>query len=288
MALNDLNDLFASNSAEPIPSVFDIQHAIQPQSNSILDRLADDGNVLSTIPDADITEEMCKVAITRKGGALKFVPDRFKTKELCLKALNTNGYAIQYFKPEYIDHDTCVKAAGKDAGSIKFIPSQFLDKDVWVACIMRDGRFIKEIPAEYLTDDIVSRFKERYRADVKIQDALQMRLNGASVTMKGNNVSMSAEQWHELCMRQPNSIYQIPDEFITKDFLMKFYVANKQNEYGKYVYDRFNKKSVGENQQQSVQQIQPTQQPQMQASIIQSISIIKTELSKIEKILGGL
>jgi len=82
--------------------------------------LPHDGYVLSYIKN--ITEIICRAAVTKTGGALKFVPQNLLTEEVCRLAVKDNGYALQYVINQ--TDEICELAVKRYGLALEFVKNQ--------------------------------------------------------------------------------------------------------------------------------------------------------------------
>ena len=100
--------------------------------------LIDDKPMLLTIPEEQITYDMCFSDVSKHRNVLYLVPLKFRTRELCLLAINESDY-LNYEK------------------TIKEIPREIFDKDFALQIISKKPYYelLKLIPKELITEEIV-------------------------------------------------------------------------------------------------------------------------------------
>lgn len=133
-----------------------------------LERVNIDCCNLAKIPEAEITAELCELAVSQGGFALQYVPEQLKTFALCELALNPTlrwsnwaGANLQYIPEEMITKELCYKAA-RAITLIDYIPKKFLDYELACEVVKFNSNEIENIPKQ---------FKKRMRlllADAKI------------------------------------------------------------------------------------------------------------------------
>ena len=69
--------------------------------NNYVERVKKYGDALEYVPIGYITEELCKIAVTKTGCALKCVPIKYKTEEIYKIAIQQTGWALGHVIKKY-------------------------------------------------------------------------------------------------------------------------------------------------------------------------------------------
>lgn len=122
---------------------------------SAIQDLQEDGFRLKMIPDEDITEEMCMVAVQQNGYALVYVPERFISLELlkicCETSDNPVPWAVRLMMnrgAEFSD-EILLYGCSQDGLLLLVLPKHLITKEVIYQCCDQNGLAIQSVPSEF-------------------------------------------------------------------------------------------------------------------------------------------
>ena len=112
------------------------------------------GWMLSYVPEAFRTEELCQNAVKNCGDMLRNVPEKFKTKELCTEAIEQDGCALKFVPEELKTEEFCRKAMEKDVRALAFMPEEFKTAEMCFEAVKQEGIALESVPEEFKTQEL--------------------------------------------------------------------------------------------------------------------------------------
>lgn len=92
-------------------------------TQSFVEDIADNANIIKLIPESDLTPAICARAIAKSGSALYYVPGRLRSRELALQAVSSSGLCVLAHVPMGMrDEEMCAAALRADGLNLKHVP----------------------------------------------------------------------------------------------------------------------------------------------------------------------
>jgi len=129
------------------------------------------GWMLSYVPEAFRTEELCQNAVKNCGDMLRNVPEKFKTKELCTQATEQDGCALEFVPKEFKTEELCHKAVEKKGDALEFVPEEFKTQELCTKAIKQSEIAFKYVPKHLNNEEFYAEFvkfrNQRWKKEVE-------------------------------------------------------------------------------------------------------------------------
>ena len=129
--------------------------APEEQKHEVVRNLVEkDGDALKDVPDALITPELCKIAVSNNGRALYWTPEEFKTPDICKLAVSNNGQALCNVPDALITPELCKIAVNNNGRALKDVPDKFKTLELCKLAVSTNGVALIYVPRESRTHEL--------------------------------------------------------------------------------------------------------------------------------------
>lgn len=104
---------------------------------------------IAFVPEHLLNEDICMLAVTKRGHLLRHVPDKLKTKKMCMAAIESNAIAICYV-PEQTD-DLVRLAFGIDVDIICYLSDDLKTYEMCMEAVSKKGYLLHVVPEKLRT-----------------------------------------------------------------------------------------------------------------------------------------
>ena len=92
---------------------------------------------VAMIPNAFLTQELCKDALNHKPDILQFIPERFLTQKMCEDALASVPHIFEYIPKHFLTQEMCEDALFSRLNVFRDIPERFLTQKMCESALAR-------------------------------------------------------------------------------------------------------------------------------------------------------
>ena len=186
-----------------------------------------DGQIISSIPQKLITEELCLAALKNNylnKDLIRYIPKKLLTKKFAVTIVAISGVYLKYLPIEAVGKNVILKAVKQTIHAIKYIPEKYKTDEMYRSLFDIMPKVLKHIEkpslslCEYALDKLPSAIA--YIKDVSI---LTDKLFEKSVISDWKNLKYipSKQITRELCVKAFNSNYKafkfFPDKYKTPE-----------------------------------------------------------------------
>ena len=114
--------------------------------------------ILERIPNDNITDEICKIAVRTEGCVLYYVPDDKKTDEICESAVLQNGFALQYVPDDKKTDEICESAVLQNGFALQYVPENKKSEKICGIAVGQYKTALKYVP-NAIKNKIISGYK---------------------------------------------------------------------------------------------------------------------------------
>jgi Domain of unknown function (DUF4116) len=116
--------------------------------------VAQDGLALRTVPQYLRTKELYEIAAAQHGGALYDVPEKLRTEELCRIAVTQNGRALEYIPRVLRTAEICRLALAQNGAALEFVPQNIRTEDICKNAVAQNGAALEYVPEHLRNEDL--------------------------------------------------------------------------------------------------------------------------------------
>ena len=95
------------------------------------------GDAIFYIKDSPnlLTNELCTLAVKRKGYSLRFIDEQYRTKEICILAVQKDGEALQFIKTQ--SDELCIQAVQQNGCALRYAEIQ--TEEICILAVQQNG-----------------------------------------------------------------------------------------------------------------------------------------------------
>jgi hypothetical protein len=167
------------------------------------------GYALALVPKKFITAHICDTAVKNNAAAFSDVPAKFKTKAMCVSAVN-GGTELNNVPPEFIDYDMAYAAAGMSNYALKYMPPELIDRSLLVKFLQHARkygyviqRFLRE-PKPYTAEDIAL---EVVQKSFEVFSTIPAMYVTQKVFDLAESLYNTHAEWKDLCFEHSRTLY---------------------------------------------------------------------------------
>jgi hypothetical protein len=167
------------------------------------------GHALAFVPKKFITADICDIAVKNNATAISDVPAKFKTKAMCTLAVNS-GASLDNVPPEFIDYDMAYAAVGMSDYALNYIPHDLINKPMLVRYMQYAGKKGKDLqhyfkePKPYAAEDLVL---ELVPKSFEVFSAIPAMYVTQKIFDLAESLYSANAEWKNLCFEHSRTLY---------------------------------------------------------------------------------
>jgi len=100
---------------------------------------------ITLIPEQDLNDEICLIAVNENGLLLNYIFESKRTPLVCFTAVNQNGKSIQYVPKQFLSEELYCTAVKSNAFSIQFVPKDLQTEELYLIAVNKSGLSLEYI-----------------------------------------------------------------------------------------------------------------------------------------------